>query len=319
VTVIATPIDAQNDEVFGIIGSAGAAAVLNAFTADTLDGANATSSNTTLSVAAGSSVPNGLIFDIVTGDVDVEPGTPAGNYTLEYQLCETLNPANCDLATIFVEVIAAEIEAVDDPQSPLTGVAGNPNIGNAFDNDRLNGLPVNPTNLTARTLAPASPLVPGAPVPTLNTATGVISVSPNTPGGDYAIHYQICETANPTNCDDAFITITIIPTADLSITKTNTPGVNGEIDQSDDTVTSGDIVTYTLVVTNNGPDSIDGAIVTDNPTAGLACPSSGPVTITGSGIPGGTPTIADITGAGISLGQLAMSESTTLAFDCTVN
>ena len=319
VTVIAPPIDANNDEVFGIIGASGGTAVLNAFDADTLDGAPATNSNTTLALAPGESVPSGLSFNTSTGDVDVAAGTPAGNYTFDYELCETANPTNCDIATIFVEVIAAEIVANNDPQAPMTGVAGNPNVANAFDNDTLNGTPANAADLTTTVLSGATPVTPGAPVPVLDPVTGVISVPPNTPASGYSIWYEICETANPTNCDTAFISVPILATADFSITKTNTPGVNGEVDQSSDTVTSGDTVTYTLVVTNNGPDSLAGAIVTDTPGSGITCPAGNAVTITGSGVPAGSFTLGDLIGAGIALGNLANGESATLTFDCTVD
>lgn len=59
--------------------------------------------------------------------------------------------------------------------------------------------------------------------------------------------------------------------ADLSITKTNTPGVNGDIDQASDTVIKGNATTYTLVVRNNGPAAANGAVVRDTPVAGLSC------------------------------------------------
>ncbi|MBG6063696.1 uncharacterized protein YndB with AHSA1/START domain, partial [Flavobacterium sp. CG_9.1] len=39
-------------------------------------------------------------------DVIVTPGTPAGSYTLVYQICEILNPTNCDTATVTVTVSA---------------------------------------------------------------------------------------------------------------------------------------------------------------------------------------------------------------------
>ncbi|MEP2736608.1 MAG: Ig-like domain-containing protein [Erythrobacter sp.] len=319
VTVVATPIDAMNDQVFGIIGANGASAVLNAFAADTLDGAAATSGNTVLAVAPGSNVPSGLVFNTATGDVDVAPGTAAGNYTFDYQLCEAANTTNCDIANIFVEVIAAEILAVNDPQAPVLGITGNPNIGNAFDNDTLDGIAVDPSDLTTTVLGPASPQSPGDPVPVLDTATGVISVPANTPGGNYAIRYQICEIANPMNCDIAFVTVPVIATVDLSISKTNTPGLNGEVDQPSDTLTSGDTVTYTLVVTNNGPDSVEGAVVKDTPTAGLTCAPTNPVTITGDGVPTGSLTVGNLIGAGISLELLTIGQSTTLTFDCAVN
>ncbi|NHM08404.1 hypothetical protein G4D82_14360, partial [Flavobacterium sp. CYK-4] len=47
-------------------------------------------------------------------DVLVAAGTPAGTYTLTYQICEILNPSNCDTAIVTVTVSAASIIANDD-------------------------------------------------------------------------------------------------------------------------------------------------------------------------------------------------------------
>ena len=68
--------------------------------------------------------------------------------------------------------------------------------------------------------------------------------------------------------------------ADLSITKTNTPGINGDIDQTGDTVVKGTNTTYTLVVRNNGVAAANGAVVRDTPAAGLSC---GTATCTAAG------------------------------------
>src|SRR5690606_15376402 len=49
------------------------------------------------------------------GTVTVAAGTPSGTYTLDYTICEVLNPDNCsDPATVRVTVGSALIEAVDD-------------------------------------------------------------------------------------------------------------------------------------------------------------------------------------------------------------
>jgi len=123
-----------------------------------------------------------------------------------------------------------------------------------------------------------------------------------------------------TTAVEASVSVTVeMPQADLSITKTNTPGVNGGVDQADDTVTSGQMTTYTIVVTNNGPDSVTGAVVTDTPSGDLTCPGTNAVTISGDGVPTGTFTIADLTGAGISLENLDDGQSTTLTYSCEVN
>lgn len=118
--------------------------------------------------------------------------------------------------------------------------------------------------------------------------------------------------------EDHLVTVAAV-TADLSITKTNTAGVNREEDQAADTVTSGTTTTYTLTVTNNGPDAVTGGVVTDVVGAGLTCAGTDPVTITGNGVPAGSFTVADLTGAGITLGTLEDTEATELTYSCTVN
>ena len=71
---------------------------------------------------------------------------------------------------------------------------------------------------------------------------------------------------------DANITCTFTNSAiaNLQITKTNTPA-DGSTDRSDDTVTAGSSVDYTIVVTNSGPGAADGAVVRDTAPTGLTC------------------------------------------------
>ena len=86
-------------------GAAGATAVANAFTSDTVNGVAASPANATLSVQTGTSVPAGLVFNTATGSVDVAAGTAAGSYVINYTICETLNPSNCRNASITVDVV----------------------------------------------------------------------------------------------------------------------------------------------------------------------------------------------------------------------
>lgn len=114
--------------------------------------------------------------------------------------------------------------------------------------------------------------------------------------------------------------ITIASQVDMIITKTNTPGQNAEIDQNNDFVTSGSTVTYVITVTNSGPDTVIGAIVTDTIVSGLTCPAGNLVTITGSGVPAASFTVGDLTsGGGIVLDTLNNNESAILSYDCIVN
>ena len=84
-------------------------------------------------------------------------------------------------------------------------------------------------------------------------------------------------------------------------------------------VTSGSTTTYTVTVTNNGPDTVTGAVVQDVVGAGVTCPAGNLVTITGSGVPGGSFTIADLIGAGITLATLNNGQSAVLSYSCQVN
>jgi uncharacterized repeat protein (TIGR01451 family) len=110
--------------------------------------------------------------------------------------------------------------------------------------------------------------------------------------------------------------------AELSVAKTNTP-LSGPNDQPADTVLAGATTTYTVVVTNGGPDPVAGAVITDTPTAGLSCPATNAVTCTSpaaGACPAGPLTIANLT-AGITLGTLpaiAGSNTVTFTFSCTV-
>ncbi|WP_363800548.1 hypothetical protein ABU614_10615 [Lysobacter firmicutimachus] len=106
------------------------------------------------------------------------------------------------------------------------------------------------------------------------------------------------------------------PLADLAITKTNTP-VSGPSDQSNDTLNRGAATTYTIVVTNNGPDTVNGAVLSDpaGNRSGLSC--TAPPVCTGSACPAGL-TLAQLE-SGVALGALANGASLTVTLSCSVN
>ena len=103
---------------------------------------------------------------------------------------------------------------------------------------------------------------------------------------------------------DLVLPTTAAPTADMIILKTE--GVGG-FDK------------FSILVTNTGSVAVTGAMVTDSAGTGGACPKSNHVTITGSGVPEGSFTIASLTGAGIALGTLNPGQSATLTYSCKVN
>ena len=104
--------------------------------------------------------------------------------------------------------------------------------------------------------------------------------------------------------------LTVLPTADLAIVKT----------VSVDDVAPGDAVVYTLAVTNNGPESANGARVTDPQPIGLDC-SAGPLTCgneAGGAVCPASPTVSDLQGAGVTIPALPAGGSVEFALTCTV-
>ena len=123
-----------------------------------------------------------------------------GHYTITYQICETLNPANCAtaIATVDVDCRAdcAQLTMRAIP-TPLGGVVPGLNV---LTNDTLNGVAIVPADVTI------TPVTTG---PLTVNADGTVTVAPGTPAGPYTVTYTVCEILNPANCDVADVTVTV--------------------------------------------------------------------------------------------------------------
>jgi uncharacterized repeat protein (TIGR01451 family) len=213
------------------------------------------------------------------------------------------------------ELLVLSVSATDDTVTGINGLLGAEGVLNVFEGDVLNNAPANPLNTQLS-------LAAGSTVPaelTFDLATGAVSVVPGTRQSTYSFRYRICDRTIALNCAEANASVSVAPSADLSITKTNTPGINNNADPATDTVTSGSVTSYTIVVRNNGPDSVTGAVVRDTVVSGLLCTGDSPVSLSGAGVPAGSFTFADLSGAGITLGTLSEGQTTTLSFSCSVN
>ncbi|MGH2664924.1 gliding motility-associated C-terminal domain-containing protein, partial [Flavobacterium sp.] len=105
--IVLNPIDADDDEETTTAGSVGVVGILNILGNDTLSGASTDLTQVTLTVVTPD--PTGHIVLNPNGTVDVLPGTPAGTYTITYQICENgAVPANCDTATVTIIVSTNE-------------------------------------------------------------------------------------------------------------------------------------------------------------------------------------------------------------------
>jgi uncharacterized repeat protein (TIGR01451 family)/uncharacterized delta-60 repeat protein len=135
------------------------------------------------------------------GLISIPSNTPVGTYLLTYSICEILNPSNCDTAQVKI-VVKSTIDAIDDNFSsfPINTITGG-NTQSIFNNDMLNGIAINPTDITFSFVGALS--ITGATINSL----GAIIVPPNTPVGTYNLTYQIYQNSCPLNFDTASITI----------------------------------------------------------------------------------------------------------------
>ena len=201
----------------------------------------------------------------------------------------------------------------------------------------------------AGTGGPASVTTTGAG----NTATGIATLNPGAVGASYTFSEAGASGANLANyattygCTNALIggqtpsgsgttfnvtaaagddlTCTFANTrnaaADLRLTKTNTPGVNGEADQGADTVVSGTATTYTITVTNLGPDAANGAVITDPVPTNLTCSTATCAAAGGAvcPVPTGAALVTALQGAGATVPTLPNGGSVAITLNCTVN
>jgi len=97
------PITADNDTGSVTDSSLGFTSVLNVLDNDSIDGESRPTAFD-LSISLGSALPPGLTFNTNTGAVGVLSGTPSGIYSFDYDLCEDGDPANCETATVTIDV-----------------------------------------------------------------------------------------------------------------------------------------------------------------------------------------------------------------------
>ena len=114
----------------------------------------------------------------------------------------------------------ANIQAVDDAVAAVAGIGGT-DLLNVLTNDTFNNAQATITNVV---LTLVSAPIAGI---TVNTTSGEVSVASNIAGGTYVLEYQICQIGAGTNCDSAFISISIDK-------DTDSDGVLDIVDTDDD-------------------------------------------------------------------------------------
>ena len=116
---------------------------------------------------------------------------------------------NCDTATVTLNV-TRPIDAVNDVMPNTVGAIGG-TIGNILSSnpasantpDTLGGTPaaIGSVNVSTTGTTFNGTAISTGQYPTINSATGAITVPAGTPAGNYVITYSLCEKAAPTNCE----------------------------------------------------------------------------------------------------------------------
>jgi len=178
------------------------------------------------------------------------------------------------------------VEATAESFPPIDSINGGV-TGSVLGSDTINGVPVNPADVT---------LTVGASDPelTLDPATGLITVAPNTPPGTYTVEYTICEDGNAANCSTVTETVTVVEAnPSLAMLKTaDNPGPHQE----------GDVITYTYTVTNDGDTVIRDVVVNDTHNGSNPAPVPGGEILLTDAAPTGDSTDAATNGSWDILG-----------------
>ncbi|WP_333600401.1 hypothetical protein, partial [Flavobacterium sp.] len=216
INVNAAQFVANNDSGSFINGFVGGTSFTNVLANDTLDGNSITSSQVTTTFV--SSTNPGVTLSGT--NVVVAPGTPAGNYTLTYKICGVSATCSCATGIVTVPVTATAIDAVNDTAAPINGYVGGTAFTNVLANDTLNGAAVIPAQVNTTFVSSTNAGV---------TLSGTnVLVAPGTPAGSYTLTYQICEVLNPSNCDQATVSVSVTAALIDAVNDTAAP-INGYV------------------------------------------------------------------------------------------
>lgn len=186
-----------NDAITSISGRSGVSNI-SLISNDTLNNAAVTLDDITLTVQSADS-PLSLGENAT---LTVAPMTAAGNYALTYQACLVADSSICAEGSVSVEVVAAALLANTDTVTDINGGMVNTNLFDVLANDTIDGITI-----------PANEVTVSVSAVTANTAITMaehmVILTADTPVGDYALTYQVCEKLNPTNCATADVNLTV--------------------------------------------------------------------------------------------------------------
>ncbi len=185
------------DDVGKPLSPSGGISHPNILANDTIGGQPATLNNVNLSLVPTASAD--IALNLETGAVSIGPGAALGSHSLVYKICEKAFPANCDSATVRVEVRNNLIYAGPDYVRASSKKAATL-IANVLSNDTLNGARATLATVSLSQVSSTSSKI------SLD-ANGAVKLSGKVDSTNYKLLYRICEKANPSNCAQGTVSI----------------------------------------------------------------------------------------------------------------
>ncbi|HDZ04246.1 Ig-like domain-containing protein, partial [Maribacter sp.] len=212
-------VDAIDDSagITAIDGFFGATDILNVFDNDEFNGAVLNPASVTITP-----VTNGPLTVNTDGSVDIASNTGTGSYTVNYQICDATNSANCDIAIVTVNVGVNSLPTAQDDEVSVAQDTSNNSIdvlannGNGPDSFGGDG-----PNTGAITL-PSTTTTNGGTVSVDNNSTPLDPTDDTvlyTPAVGYSGADSFTYTITDANTDasTATVNVTVIPTPTISI------------------------------------------------------------------------------------------------------
>lgn len=287
---IAQTIEANNDTISVTESVDEQSDVLVLGANDTLDG-NPLPGTEIYSLPNGSVVPPELFFNTSTGTVSVAAGTPPGTFSFDYQVCETVDEFNCDIATATV-LVSPLILDITKTANPDVLVAGE-NVTFELEVEQT-------TNTDSNNIVVTDTVPSGLQIVSVADG-GIVSgntITWNIPGplnanGQASVTLRFIASADPalgntdiTNFASATsdevtvpvrdgVTITIVP-GNPSITVTKIADAQGFTAGDLQNVPEGTVITYVYRVTNTGNQTLRNISLNDvhNGTGGAPIPDN---------------------------------------------
>ena len=221
--------------------------------------------------ATGTTVPSLITTGTDAGKIVVPQGTPVGDYTIVYKVCDNATGAaqTCkqNTATVKVTNNTIVIPASDPKRVPKTG-----GPVDVLDNVTIDGNPATKDNVDVYVTDD------GGTGATVDPTTGKINVPGGLAPGEHTITYKVCEKGSTTNCQTA--TLKVVIPSNIVVNSDDdkvVPNTGGSVDVIDNDTVNGNPATK---------DTVDVHIVNGGGTGATVDPATGKINVPGGLAPG---------------------------------